>query len=81
MSDKPKPGGYIDRAALAQALQEHRALVSVIEALIRDPDASRYRRAHLLQRAALHLARQRDSLAEMQSIRAKAGQRRQGTQP
>lgn len=70
MTDKPKPGGSIDRAALARAVTGNRAMAQVLAVLIEQGDQmSRLRRAQLLQRAALYLAQQRDALAEMEAIR------------
>lgn len=69
MTDKPRPGGYLDRSALARAVSSHRALVEVVETLIDEEQMSRLRLAQLLQRAGLHLAIQRDALADMEAIR------------
>ena len=69
MSDKPKPGGYIDRAALARAVRGNRSMAVVLEELIAADGMSRLRRAQLHQRLGLVLAQQRDALAEMEEIR------------
>lgn len=69
MSDKPKPGGYIDRAALARAVRCGRRMVGVVEDLIDGDEMSRLRRAQLHQRLALELAQQRDAHAEMEGVR------------
>jgi hypothetical protein len=53
MTDKPKPGGYIDRAALSRAVRGNRSMAVVLEELIEGDGMSRLRRAQLHQRMGL----------------------------
>lgn len=70
MSDKPKPGGRNDRAALARAIRANRALVELAQTLIdQGPAMSGLRFAQVMQRVGVNLADQRDALAEMEEIR------------
>lgn len=68
MSDKPKPGGRIDRAALARTTRLNRRITGQMRELTdRGLDYSRV--LELVHLIGLDLAEQRDALAEMESIR------------
>ena len=77
MSDKPKPGGYIDNAALNRALRCNQQLVARTRVLLQEGDVmSRTERYRHLQWLGLELAEQRDALAEMERIRSDVQARR-----
>ena len=73
MSDKPKAHGYIDNAALARAVRANQKLTQRVREFLEEGDVmSRTERYNLCQWLAIHLAEQRDALAQMERIRADA---------
>ena len=70
MSDKPKPGGYIDNAALQRAVDANEALARLLPAIVDELQRLPHPVARKMQRAGFELVRQRSALAEMEVIRA-----------
>jgi len=67
---RPKPGGYIDNAALARARRSVDPSIADLQLLLHDVDRmSPSRRAHVLARLALRMADMSAALAEMERIR------------
>ena len=71
MTDRAKPGGYIDRAALARAKTGVDEIGADLRRLIEEGHRmSEQRRLVVLGRMATRLASYRDALAVMEAIRA-----------
>jgi len=70
MTDKPKPWGYIDCAALVRVIVANRGMIKLARVLIAEGQGmSALRHAQVLQRLGVQLAEQRDALAAMERIR------------
>lgn len=70
MSDKPKPGGYIDNAALECAVDASEQLARLLPTIVDRLGRLSHSVALELQEVGFVLARQRGALAEMEVIRA-----------
>ena len=67
MSDRPKPGGYRDRAALARGRAASRRLAELAGQLLRP--VSRTEQLVVLAQISLKIAEQGEALSEMALIR------------
>jgi len=70
MTDRPRPGGYLDRAALARARSANTQLRERLKGLVdRWDKLGSAARLWMLAQAGLLLAEQGEALAEMERIR------------